>query len=189
MLIMIQCITVIQVRIWIIGNWIDDKKGIEVYGRGELCFKGPGVFLGYFKNPDATNACFDKDGWFHTGDIGFVNKSNGSIQIIDRIKNIFKLSQGEYIAVEKIENIYLQNPLIDQLFIYGDSTQNYIVMVAVPAKNALMKAIEESHCVDEETLHSSSYADLCNHIEVRKMVLTKLNQSALDANVRFVCIE
>ena len=61
-------------------------------------------------------------------------------------------------------------------------------MVAVPAKNVLMKAIEESHCVDEETLHSSSYADLCNHIEVRKMVLTKLNQSALDANVRFVFI-
>lgn len=157
--------------------------------RGEILVRGPSMFCGYYKNPELTREVVEEDGWFHTGDIGFVNKSNGSIQIIDRIKNIFKLSQGEYIAVEKIENIYLQNPLIDQLFIYGDSTQNYIVMVAVPAKNALMKAIEESHCVDEETLHSSSYADLCNHIEVRKMVLTKLNQSALDANVRFVYIE
>jgi long-chain acyl-CoA synthetase len=81
------------------------------YPRGELCVKGPSIFEGYYKMPEATAKAFDDEGWFLTGDIVQIYP-NGSIKIIDRAKNIFKLSQGEYIAPEKLENIYVQSAAV-----------------------------------------------------------------------------
>lgn len=93
--------------------------------KGEICFWGPCCTKGYFKNPEKTAEMFHND-WLLSGDVGVVNP-NGSIRIIDRAKNIFKLSQGEYIAPEKLENIYIQSSLIMQAWIHGDSNKDYIV--------------------------------------------------------------
>ncbi len=57
--------------------------------------------------------------WFLTGDIGEM-LPNGSVRIIDRRKNFFKLAQGEFIAPERLENVFLESPFIDQIFIYGE---------------------------------------------------------------------
>ena len=73
--------------------------------------KGASVTSGYYKRPEKTAEAFDKDGWFKTGDVVMVYP-NGSIKIIDRSKNIFKLSQGEYIAPEKVENVFGLSTLI-----------------------------------------------------------------------------
>jgi long-chain acyl-CoA synthetase len=107
------------------------------YPRGEICFKGPIVFDGYYKRPDKTAEAFDHAGWFMTGDVGIIFP-NGSVKIVDRSKNIFKLSQGEYIAPEKLENIFIMSELVAQAFVYGDSLKNCIVAVIVPEEKVVL---------------------------------------------------
>lgn len=99
--------------------------------RGELCMQGASVFSGYYKRPDKTAECFDDQGWFRTGDVVEIF-SNGSARIIDRSKNIFKLSQGEYIAPEKVESIFALCPYVAQSMLYGDSLKNFCVCIVVP---------------------------------------------------------
>ncbi|CAG8635725.1 11755_t:CDS:10, partial [Cetraspora pellucida] len=101
------------------------------FPRGELCYRGQNVFPGYFKDVDKTKEAIDAEGWLHSGDIAYVN-ARGAFSIIDRKKNIFKLSQGEYVAPEKIENEYVNSNLILQIFVHGDSLRSYLVAIVVP---------------------------------------------------------
>jgi long-chain acyl-CoA synthetase len=67
--------------------------------------RGPSIFVGYFKNIELTREAKDEEGWLHTGDVGMILPGN-ALKIVDRVKNIFKLSQGEYIVTEKLERVY-----------------------------------------------------------------------------------
>ncbi|XVF01400.1 hypothetical protein REPUB_Repub04eG0086000 [Reevesia pubescens] len=78
---------------------------------GEICVRGKTMFSEYYKNPELTRESF-KDGWFHTGDIGQM-LPNGVVKIIDRKKILIKLSQGEYVALEYLENVYGVTPIVD----------------------------------------------------------------------------
>ena len=97
-------------------------------GRGEICVRGPNVFIGYYKNPEATAEVLDAEKWLHSGDIGMWNP-DGQLSIIDRKKNLLKLSQGEYIAVEKIENVLAQANLVAQVFVHGDSSEDSLIAI------------------------------------------------------------
>jgi len=98
--------------------------------RGEICLRGASLFKGYYKNPEKTAEAIDNEGWLHTGDIGVINP-NGSVRIVDRKKNIFKLAIGEYVAAEKIENVYGRCKCVAEAFVYGNSLEHYLVGIFV----------------------------------------------------------
>lgn len=104
--------------------------------RGEVCTRGPSVFRGYYLDEVNTKETVDEEGWNHSGDVGVI-LPNGALKIVDRKKNIYKLSQGEYIAPEKVENIYLRCPYVAECFIYGDSLRDYNVAVIHPNLDVL----------------------------------------------------
>ncbi|KAI1295985.1 hypothetical protein EDD11_007619 [Mortierella claussenii] len=102
------------------------------YPRGEICIRGAHVIQGYHKDEQSTQEAIDSEGWLHTGDIGFVD-NRGCFSIIDRKKNIFKLSQGEYVAPEKIENVFTARcNLFLQVYVHGESLESTLIAIAVP---------------------------------------------------------
>ena len=111
-----------------------DPDTQELRPRGEICVRGPIVFKGYYDDEENTKKALDGDGFLHTGDIGMIIPSHGNcLRVIDRVKNIFKLQQGEYVAPEKLENILVKDKYVDQIFVYGDSLKNYLIAVVVPS--------------------------------------------------------
>ncbi|VDM56638.1 unnamed protein product [Angiostrongylus costaricensis] len=132
-------------------------------GAGEVCVKGPIVFHGYYKNEELTKEVLDEDGWLHTGDIGrWTNE--GSLKIVDRKKHIFKLAQGEYVAPEKIENVYVRSRFVAQSFVHGESLKSCLVGIVVPDPEELIPA-----CQKQLNL-SGTLEELCANKKVVKMV-------------------
>uniref|UniRef100_A0A673J0G7 Arachidonate--CoA ligase n=1 Tax=Sinocyclocheilus rhinocerous TaxID=307959 RepID=A0A673J0G7_9TELE len=132
-------------------------------GEGEVCVRGPNVFKGYLKDPEKTKEALGEDGWVHTGDIGRW-LPNGTLKIVDRKKHIFKLAQGEYIAPEKIENIYIRSEAVAQAFVHGDSLQACLVAIIVPDPDFLPGWAKKRGI-------EGSYEELCKNKEVKKAIL------------------
>ncbi|KAK9113204.1 hypothetical protein Scep_020723 [Stephania cephalantha] len=143
--------------------------------RGEICLRGNTLFSGYCKRQDLTDEVL-VDGWFHTGDIGEW-QPNGAMKIIDRKKNIFKLSQGEYIAVENLENTYNRCPIIDSIWVYGNSFESFLVAVVVPNKTTLEDWAETHN-------KSGDYQSLCVSPRARKYILDELNSTGKKHKLR-----
>jgi len=104
---------------------------VKIAEDGEILVKGPNVMMGYYKRPDLTDEVIDKDGWFHTGDIG--EMVNGQfLRITDRKKEIFKTSGGKYIAPQLMENIYKESRFIEQIMVIGENRKHPAALI-VPA--------------------------------------------------------
>ncbi|XP_059598459.1 long chain acyl-CoA synthetase 4 isoform X2 [Vitis vinifera] len=135
--------------------------------RGEICIRGKTLFSGYYKREDLTKEVL-VDGWFHTGDVGEW-QPDGSMKIIDRKKNIFKLSQGEYVAVENLENIYGLVSDIDSIWIYGNSFESFLVAVANPNQQALERWAKENNI-------SGDFDSLCENPKAKEYILGELSK-------------
>ncbi|HPS24506.1 MAG TPA: AMP-binding protein, partial [Bacteroidales bacterium] len=97
---------------------------------GEILTRGPHLMMGYYKDPEATKQVIDSDGWFHTGDVG--EMVNGIyLKITDRKKEIFKLSNGKYVAPQMVENKLNESPYIESSFVIG-SNQKVAAAIIIP---------------------------------------------------------
>jgi long-chain acyl-CoA synthetase len=107
-----------NLKLGTVGALIDGVE-VKITDDGEILCKGPNVMIGYYKDPVLTKAVFDEEGWFHTGDIGNW-EDNGFLKVTDRKKEIFKLSNGKFVAPQAIENIFKESVLIDQIMVVGE---------------------------------------------------------------------
>ncbi len=108
-----------DVRLGSVGSTIEGVS-IKIADDGEILCKGPNVMTGYYNDPGLTAAAFDSEGWFRTGDIGRLEEGK-FLYVTDRKKEIFKLSNGKFIAPQVIENILKESPAIDQVMVMGEN--------------------------------------------------------------------
>ena len=107
---------------------------VKIGEENEILLKGKTIFPGYYRNPEATAAAFTEDGWFKTGDAGYLK--NNAIVLTDRIKDLFKTSNGKYIAPQEIETRLSMDTYIEQAATIGDE-RNYVTAIIVPSIPAL----------------------------------------------------
>jgi fatty-acyl-CoA synthase len=106
----------------------------EIEGRGEVCARGPNVLLGYWNNPEATTAAIDADGWFHTGDVGYLD-ADGFLFIADRVKDMV-ITGGENVYPAEVESVLFAHPSIAEVAVIGLPDERWgeaVVAVVVPS--------------------------------------------------------
>jgi long-chain acyl-CoA synthetase len=128
---------------------------------GEILVRGPSVMAGYYKNPEATAEVIDRNGWFHTGDIGaFIDGK--FLRITDRKKEIFKTTSGKYISPASIENKLKESRFVEQCMVVGDG-QKFASALIVPSVGAFREhcTLNGIKCADEEAR---------THPELKKLI-------------------
>ena len=143
---------------------------VKLAADGEICCKGSNVMMGYYKRPDLTDECIDKDGWFHTGDIG-VWVEGDFLKITDRKKEIFKTSGGKYVAPQPIENKMKESSFIEQMIVIG-AERKFTAALIVPAFANLTTWCEK------QGIEATSNEQMINHPRVQeyyKTIIEKFN--------------
>jgi len=161
------------------GYHADDKPNPrgEIYLRGEMNFKG------YYKDPKKTAETIDEEGWLRTGDVGEIDEC-GRLRIIDRVKNIMKLAQGEYVAVEKIENMYAASTLIQQLYVHGDSLQDYLLGVLVPDPPTFAKLVSKVRGKDVAAEDMATLSEATKDPQIVEAALAEISKEARRAGLK-----
>lgn len=155
------------VRFGTVGRPLKNTRVI-IADDGEILTKGPGLMLGYYKEPELTKSVIDNEGWFHTGDIGEIIP-DGHLKITGRKKEIFKTSLGKYISPELIENKFKESPFIDTLIVLGEN-QKFAAALIVPDFTFLANysKIKDIPCSDVK--------ELVNNPVIRKRIESEIKK-------------
>lgn len=139
---------------------------IKIGEDNEILLKGPTITKGYYHR-DTTNAkVFDEDGFFHTGDAGYMK--DGELFLTERIKDLFKTSNGKYIAPQQVESLLLVDKFIDQVAVIADQ-RKFVSALIVPEFRLVEDWAREHH------IAFSSREDLCANEQVKKMLQERIN--------------
>ncbi len=138
---------------------VPDEIEVKIAADGEILVRGDNVMMGYYKDPEKTREVLEPDGWFHTGDIGELDKDR-FLRITDRKKEIFKLSGGKYVAPQLVENVMKESMFIEMLMVIGEN-RNFTAALIVPDFDYL-----HAWCY----LHNVTYRDNKDLISKKKVV-------------------
>jgi len=127
------CYEYVGYEIGTVGNIMPDVH-VKIGDENEILLKGKTIFPGYYNNPEANAASFTKDGWFKTGDAGYIK--DNKIVLTERIKDLFKTSNGKYIAPQEIETRLAVDKYIEQVVVIGDE-RNFVTAIIAPNIPAL----------------------------------------------------
>jgi len=154
---------------WTIGTVGTPITSIQVKigDQNEILVKGPTVMKGYYNKPEETAKAIDADGWFHTGDCGELAPT-GEIILTERLKDLYKTSNGKYIAPQVLETMLGQDKYIEQVAIIGDG-RKYVSALIVPDFEELKAYAEKKH-IDHHSIE-----DLVNNSDIRKMIEARIN--------------
>jgi long-chain acyl-CoA synthetase len=157
-----------------VGVVIDGVE-VKIADDGEILCRGHNVMLGYYKDPELTRSVFDDEGWFHTGDIG--QWEDGKfLKVTDRKKEIFKLSNGKFVAPQIIENRFKESLLIDQIMVVGEHEKFASALISPNFTNL------QQWC-EKENITAKDKSELINHPFVLKIFsaeINRMNQSLSD---------
>jgi len=144
---------------------------IRLSEQGEVLFRGPNLFSGYYRQPELTRDCFDEDGFFHTGDKGEWDESIKAFRITGRVKDLFKSAKGKYVTPVPIESMLGADPLIEQVCVMGSGLpQPVAVAVLSAAAAAMTRADIEAHL---ETTVNTVNAELESHERLAALIVVK----------------
>ncbi|WP_428235256.1 AMP-dependent synthetase/ligase [Gracilimonas sp.] len=144
-----------ELRIGSSGKPLVDVE-LKIAEDGEILAKGPNIMKGYYKMPEKTEEAIDKDGWFHTGDIGHIDE-DGWLFVTDRKKSLFKLSTGKYVAPQPIENALVNSGFIEQAVVVG-SEHKFCGALIVPNWENMKKRFKSTgHDFPEDNPTENKY--------------------------------
>ena len=148
-----------------VGRVID---GVEVkFGEdNEILLRGDTITKGYYRKPDVTAVAIDSEGWFHTGDSGYIK--NGELFLTDRIKDLFKTSNGKYISPQAIESKLVVDRYIDEISIIAD-THKFVSALVIPEYHLLEEWAKENN------IAFTDRADLCSNEKAVSMIMERIS--------------
>jgi len=132
-----------------------DGIEVKIAADGEILVRGPNVMRGYYGQPEATAEVL-KDGWFYTGDVGYIAK-NGHLYITDRKKDLFKLSNGKYVAPQLIESLLKESEFVSQVVVVGAGRKQPVALIVPDWENLNHALAEEGETAPRDHVELSKF--------------------------------
>lgn len=162
----VSCFNSVGYEIGSVGETMPSVQ-VRVGKDNEILVKGATVMKGYYKKPEETAQVFTEDGWFRTGDAGRLT-ANGALVLTERIKDLFKTSNGKYIAPQAIETKLGEDKYIDQVAVIGDQ-RKYVTAIIIPAYEALKEYAAQKQ------IQYRSLEDLVKNQNIHKLIQERIN--------------
>ena len=163
----VSCYPQVDWEVGTVGTPIP-RVEVRIGDNNEIQVKGPTVMAGYYNRPEASAEAFTEDGWFRTGDAGYIDET-GAIVLTERIKDLFKTSNGKYIAPQAIESRLGEDRYIEQVAVIGDN-RKYVSAIIIPAFDALKEYARRNK------INFRSIDDLVNNAEIRNFFSERLEK-------------
>ncbi len=163
----VTCYPYVGFEIGTVGTTLPGVQ-MKIGENNEILVKGPTVSTGYYNRPEATAEAFTEDGWFRTGDAGLVDNS-GALVLTERIKDLFKTSNGKYIAPQAIESRLGEDRYIEQVAVIGDQ-RKYVTAIIIPAFDALKEYAAKKH------IQFKNLDELVQNSEIKKFIAQRIER-------------